>query len=463
MSRLLSVALPPGQPGSRQGRWLAVAGLAGITAYVAVIARGMGRWPYDFWGAMVIAPCLLLISWPLLAAAFRREEDGWVRRLIGVAFTCKLAVSLVSWFLAVAVYRRVADATRYDREGQAVAAQIRDGIFSIELSESLVGTGFVILLTGVVYVLIGPSVLGGYLVFSWFGFWGLYLFYRAFRIAMPGANHRRYAVLIFLLPSTLLWTSAIGKEAWMILCLGLAALGAARLLTGTRGAALPLALGLAGSLMVRPHETAFVVIAIIAGFVYRRDLHRTAISPLMRTFTLAALAAAGVLIALLAVDFLEEGDLDTESVGSALADNRDRAVGGDSEFAAQLIQSPADVPRALVTVLFRPFPWEAGNLPALATSAESVLLFLLMLASLSRVRAALTFRPWRPYVVMSLAYIAMHVYALSSIGNFGLLARQRVLIFPLLLVLLCSPTMRDLRRRRAAVTRESLGGEVLIR
>ena len=39
----------------------------------------------------------------------------------------------------------------------------------------------------------GPTKLGGFLVFSWLGFWGLYLAFRAFRIAFPDDDYRRYA------------------------------------------------------------------------------------------------------------------------------------------------------------------------------------------------------------------------------------------------------------------------------
>ena len=40
-------------------------------------------------------------------------------------------------------------------------------------------------MTGIVYTVTGPSLIGGYLVFSWLGFWGLLLFFRAFQIAVP--------------------------------------------------------------------------------------------------------------------------------------------------------------------------------------------------------------------------------------------------------------------------------------
>ena len=70
------------------------------------------------------------------------------------------------------------------------------------------GTGFMRMVTGVVYVVTGPSLVGGFLVFSVLGFWGIYFVYRAF-VALPcrEGNDWLYGLLMFLLPSMLFWPS----------------------------------------------------------------------------------------------------------------------------------------------------------------------------------------------------------------------------------------------------------------
>ena len=46
-----------------------------------------------------------------------------------------------------------------------------------------------------------------------------------------------------------------------------------------------------------------------------------------------------------------------------------------------------------------------------------------------------------PYVVFCLVYSSAFIWAFSGFGNFGILARQRVLMIPFFLVLLlCLPT-----------------------
>jgi hypothetical protein len=424
-------------------------GLVGVTGYAAALAIGMDRTSYDMWGAMVVAPCLLLVSWPLLAAAFRHEEDGWVRRLIGLAFAVKVVGALARWAVAFVLYGGIADAAGYDRHGAAIAAQLRAGVLTVDAGPQFVGTGFLRLVTGVVYAVTGPTLLGGYLVFAWMGFWGLYFFYRAFRVALPGANHRRYALLVFLLPSMIFWPSGIGKEAWMCLCLGVATYGAARLVTGSGRAALPLTLGLIGAAMVRPHMAALLFVATVAGFLFRRDAQRTVLTPVARTATLVVLAVAGLWIANQAAEFFHVDSLSVQSVDTVLNDTGKRELGGGSDFQAHPVRSPADLPVAVVTVLFRPFPWEAGNVQALATAVEGTVLLLLAVASWGRWTNLGRFRAGRPYAVLCVAYLLMFVYAFSTFNNFGLLARQRVLVYPFLLALLCLPTRRELRRREA--------------
>ena len=92
----------------------------------------------------------------------------------------------------------------------------------------------------------------------------MFYMYRAFVVAIPDGNRRSYARLLFFLPSMLYWPSSIGKEAWMLFCLGLAAFGTARLLTGRpwRGLALAGTALWLGAL-VRPHVTGMAAVAML--------------------------------------------------------------------------------------------------------------------------------------------------------------------------------------------------------
>ena len=86
---------------------------------------------------------------------------------------------------------------------------------------------------------------------AWLGFWGSYLFYRAFTIAFPEGRARSYARFMFLLPSFLFWPSSIGKEAWMICCIGMATYGVALILKHNQLGYPVAAFGLTGVLIAK--------------------------------------------------------------------------------------------------------------------------------------------------------------------------------------------------------------------
>src|SRR6266850_1356449 len=102
------------------------------------------------------------------------------------------------------------------------------------------------------------------------------------------------------MPSLLFWPSSIGKEAWMMFALGIAAYGAAVLLKGAtlRGLAICAAgLWLTGS--VRPHMAALVAVSLALAVVTRKSKkeHRE-LAPLIRIASIVVVAVlAGLLVA----------------------------------------------------------------------------------------------------------------------------------------------------------------------
>jgi hypothetical protein len=105
-------------------------------------------------------------------------------------------------------------------------------------------------------------------------------------------------------------------------------------------------------------------------------------------------------------------------------------------------------------VLFRPYPWEAGSAQALLTSFEGLLLLILCAASATRLLKvpSLMFRV--PYVAFCVSYVAMFILAFSSIGNFGIMTRQRTQVMPFLLVLLAIPLEQRREQERPPTLEE---------
>ena len=151
------------------------------------------------------------------------------------------------------------------------------------------------------------------------------------------------------------------------------------------------------------------------------------------------LIGLGAVILAQTASFFNVDNLDQGSVEQVLDRTADQSSDGDAAFESPRLSSPSEYPYAVVSVLFRPFPWEAGNAQALVAAAEGVVLMVLFAFSLRRLVRVAWYAVRTPYVAFALAYSAMFVLAFSAIGNFGLLTRQRTQVLPLVLVLLAVP------------------------
>jgi len=403
---------------------------------------------------LIVGPGLFLLSVPLLRSEAARSGDSKLYGILLLALAVKLAGALLRHFVGYTVYLGQNDATGYFNYGVSLGEQFRDGNFATGLP-SLTGTDFLRFFSGLVYTFLPASRIAGFLVFAWLGFWGQVFFYRAYRIAVPEGRSRAYGYWVLFLPSLVYWPSSIGKEAWMMLALGLAALGAAHVLAGRTGKGLLVAgLGMWFAALVRPPMAGIVALALASAVVLRppNPAHRQ-FAPIAKAVSLVAVSVLVVLFIGRAQEFLNAESLTSSAgISQELTELSERADKGGSEFTPAIVRSPLDLPLAGLTVLFRPLVTEAHNAQALAAATESTVLLLLAVYRLPWIVAAIRSGRRQPYVVFALVYVALFVVAFSAFPNFGLLARQRVQVLPLLLVLLTVPPQRR---------REPVGGATL--
>jgi hypothetical protein len=189
--------------------------------------------------------------------------------------------------------------------------------------------------------------------------------------------------------------------------------------------------------LVRPHLTALLVAGLLAGVLIRKIANRTMLTPIIRVASIVMVAVVAAVVVNVTANFLNLDTVSTSSVTGALNTVEHNTAEGGSTFTAHSVTSPLGVPEAIITVLFRPFPWEAGNLVMLASSAESILFIVFIVLSCRRWYYFPRLLRRYPYLMMSLMVILLFVIAFSTIGNFGLLVRQRSTILPLVLVPLC--------------------------
>src|SRR5205807_1126729 len=285
------------------------------------------------------------------------------------------------------VYGGRADANAYSYNGTRIAAAIHAGQWShLPMTPGSFGTHVIDITTGVIYSVTGTTVMGAGLVYSWLGFWGLYFFYRAFRIGFPEGEARRYGYLIFFLPSLLFWTSSIGKDAWIMFSLGLATYGGAKLMARHRGAYAIVLIGLGLTSLVRIHIAAALFIGLFAAFIARRSSGDRVWAAFGKGVGIVVLTLVGVVIgSQFRAFFGVNKDLQSGGISQVFEKAQHGSEGGSSDFNAKQIQSPADVPMAVVSVIFRPLPFDANNTTALLASIEGTVLLGLFVVSWPRI------------------------------------------------------------------------------
>ena len=413
-----------------------------ITATLLALAYGMNHNSYLVWGGFWVAPVLFIFSLPVAYRTARRDGEVIGRIVVFAAALKVSAAPLLRYWMAFSLYGGSADASRYHDAGKVLAPLFRHGIYH-DLGQ-ISGTRFMEILTGQIYAFTWPTSLGGFMVFSWFGFLGCHLFYRAFRTAFPDGDGRRYALLVFFFPTLLFWPSSIGKEAFMMLVLGAAALGAAELLIGRLRGIVWLGLGLWGAAVVRPHMALLVgaglvlavPIAMRRGGASREGRQRGLLGSAV--LVLALLLAGSALIGV-AESFFGMDSLNKESTQEVLDRVEEQTAEGGSSFTNLSPNNPVGFAFDSVTILFRPFPNEAHNVMAMFAAAEGVALLVLCVVSRRRVARLPRELLRRPYAVFSVVYTFAFLYAFSSVLNFGILARQRSQLLPVLFVLICLP------------------------
>ncbi len=148
--------------------------------------------------------------------------------------TVKLLIYVALALRYVGAYGRqaiAADASVYFRWGVEYAEYFSRFDFSplfdpyLWRSPNWLGTNFVGYPTGLIASLVGPSWYGVFFAFGLLSAVGIAAYAVAYRRSFPGVPFAAYWAWVFLMPSLWFWPSSIGKEALMLVGLGVATLG----------------------------------------------------------------------------------------------------------------------------------------------------------------------------------------------------------------------------------------------
>jgi hypothetical protein len=269
--------------------------------------------------------------------------------------------------------------------------------------------------------------------FSYLGLAGVYFFARAAMLAVPGRD-ARVVFFIGLFPSTLQWSSILGKDPISFAGVGLYSYGVVCAHAGRRGRGfLCAALGMFIAASTRPW-----LLLILLGSLFPFVLG--AVRGFGAKVALASLGVAAFVSALfLLSDRLQISSMDdivqrTERISQSFA------AGGsanESELASE--NSPAKMlafaPVGAFSALFRPLPGEVPNVFGMLASLENAVLLFWAVRAFRRSRLRELREPLVAWA-MVLVLVWSVVYGFVSFHNLGTGARFRLQVIALFSCLL---------------------------
>lgn len=315
---------------------------------------------------------------------------------------------------------------------------------------SIPGTGIIDRAAGYLYISGLTNQFAMDIAFATIGWVGLVLMAsaalewidpRLFSNRAPKTARLLVAAMI-LLPSTVLWPSSIGKDAWMALALGLSMRGIVARIRGKGGFG-QTAAGFVLGLAVRPQVELLLLISVLAGSLIAR---RPLISRLNRNSWVAVvgLPLVGILVITPVVARYTNTGFSSDQAVATLRSAASLSAYGGSVFQPTSVFTLKGLVIVPLTVYARPFPFEAHNVMSLLASVEALavggMTLWFLLSRLSKVLTTLR----QDYVAaICLVYVLGFAVMFSTVSDFGALARERVQALPFLLVFLALLTRRD--------------------
>jgi hypothetical protein len=454
----------PQELSARESLWFSVIRRLAFTCYGALVVYAMVSLDLELLLPVVQLPLLYVVSRWLADRIGRALSQAWVAPLLLAAFEFKMVGTLLRTAVNNAFFGGMTDARLYNHYGKIIASSFRSLNFDVSVGK-VEGTGFMRLVTGIVYSFWGESMLGAGLLFSWLAFLGMVLLWLAFRESVSKRGSRRYGHLLFFLPSMIYWPSALGKDALAICFLGMASFGLSRLIRARMLTGIPfLVLGTTGLIYLRPHVALTIFAGALLAIAFWKSSEKSSRTSTLRVVLLCGFSLMTMIVIGRTEQFFGVSKLDPETVSQTLESTSERTGEAGSAFTPIRMTNPVTAVPAIVTVIYRPFPFETRNFVGLLAGGEGLLLIVVTIRSRRRLSNLL--RAMRTYVypAYALGMTLGFVFAFSSFSNFGILARQRTQMLPLFLVLLCIPTRAEMNEEAAlddVTVAERLGGSGL--
>lgn len=415
---------------------------------------------YSFTSSLICVPLLAITG--AVAIAHFTQKDLYLRRLLLTGLVAHMAASSVFLWIGFYVYGGTVDAFHYWTVGLQLAKEFQVvgwGVFH----PPYWSTNLIDNICGIAALLIGDALPTLFIAFALASLAGGYLFYRAFTSAFPNGDRWLFGLLVVLMPSMLFWSSFVGKDSPIQYFIALACFGFAKLTQrpSPKGVFL-CAAGLTGALLIRAHVAAMLAIAMT--FPYAVGRSRTGRTHRVARIILVPVLLAGTYFLVSQAQSFLYSNLNNDDSNSVFQEannvTRNSQIGGSAfnegtPLRVRIAESPF--------LLFRPFPWEMQSAIAIPAEAESV--GLVLLCWFRRREIWSTLKHWRdPYVGFLLVYSIIFLITFGgAISNFGILLRQRIMVTPVALMLICArqkPSAEDAETESGKNARRARAGRV---
>jgi len=399
---------------------------------------------YSFTSSLICVPLLAIVC--AVVVVHLTQRDLYLRRLLMAGLVAHMAASSAFLWVGFHIYGGTVDAFHYWTVGVQLSEEFQvigwSAFHAPYWSTNLINS-----LCGLAALLVGDALPTLFIAFALASLAGGYIFYRAFRVAFPEGDRWLFGLLVLLSPSLLFWSSFIGKDALIQFFIALTCFGFARLTKRpTPIGALLCAIGLAGTWLIRAHVASMLAMAMT--FPYAVSRSRTGVAGKVVRVLLIPVLVGGTYF--LVNEVISQAtsllDLKTGNSTGVLQEvntvTRNSQTGGSAfnegtSLSVRIVESPF--------LLVRPFPWETHSVMAAASVVESV--GWMLLCWVRRRQILFTLREWRePYTAFLLMYSAIFLITFgAAISNFGILLRQRIMVTPLILMIICARLKPEIR------------------
>ncbi len=288
------------------------------------------------------------------------------------------------------------------------------------------GTEFMRALNYLPSNVLGMSFLSNTMFYSLLGFMGItYFFLIAARTIPYNKIINGYVLfpLIFFAPNLHFWSSGVGKDTILFLCIAMFAYG---LMKPFQRIPLLVIAGLL-SMAIRPHITLFLMVGFGLAYVLGGK-----VSPFQRFLFSAVMIGVGIAILPSVMEFAKIEEASAESFDKFATSKA--AVLSRSSAGSAVDISSYPFPLKVLTFWFRPALFDVRNINGLIAAVENLILLIVFIKAM-RTRPLMAFKA-APFVIKGLVlFLIVGTLAFSqSMGNMGIMIRMRNMFLPGLII-----------------------------